>query len=244
MVALFSRRLHRAWEFTPGQPIWRLHPPVNKRIIGEVRDVEARQATFFALDAVTGSCLWRDRELHDAWWVAIERVAGDKLVLHGFSSPDSPVLHGATVVDIPGGTVVWSNREWTGNESELRDAGVDLSAVSIGEDTLFPIPCDPHGQEKAGYAFLSRWPINELAGALDFAGCGRYTIVAAHIKTGSGDTTGLMHVLRVHDTESGNVVYEDTLAAAAKGLAPDAFFVQGGVLYYLRERKTLCAVKL
>lgn len=244
MVALFSRRLRISWEFTPGLPIWRLHPPVNNHIIGEVRDTTAKRVTFFALNAVTGSCLWRDRELHDAWWVAIERVAGDKLVLHGFSSPDMPVVRGATVVDIPRCEVTWKSAGWDGDESALAEAGVDLSSGAIGEQTRFPIPCDPLGGEASGYGLASSWPIHDLPGPLEYLECGRHAVAAGHIRKRSDPSSPLMHVLKVHQAGSGKVVYEDTLAAAAHGIVLEGFFVHAGMLYYIRERQTLCAVKL
>lgn len=243
MTALFSRRLRCAWTFSPGLPIWRLHPPVNNRIIGEVRNVNAKTATFFALDATTGSCLWRDRELHDAWWVAIERVAGDTLVLHGFSSPDLPVIRGVTVVDIPRCEVIWTNNEWAGDESALADAGVDPSAAGADKESTFPIMRDPLAQE-IDRPILAFWPASDLPGPLETAECDRYTIVAGHVRTGSRDPSQLKHMLKVHESDSGKVVYADTLAAAAQGIAPEAFFLHGNMLYYIRERTTLCAVRL
>jgi len=217
---------------------------VNRRIIGEVRNAEARQTTFFALDGESGECLWRDRVFHDAWWVAIERVAGDRLVLHGFASPDSPLLRGVTVVDIPGCEVVWANKEWSGDESELAAAGVDLSAGDAGENVLFPIAYDPHGQELSQQPFVSAWPRDAIVGWIETAGHGPRTIAAAHIASGSGTAQSLAQVVKVHDAASGKVLYEDTLVGEAKGIAPEAFFVHEGTLYYIRERRTLCAVRI
>jgi hypothetical protein len=236
--------MRTAWEFTPGLPIWRLHPPVNKRIIGEVRDADARQTTFFALNVESGACLWRDRVFHDAWWVAIERVAGDTLVLHGFIAPDSPLLHGVTVVDIPGGDVVWSDKDWSGDESKLASAGIDLATGRADDDVLFPSALDPHGPELSQLPMASAWPLDAIVGWIEIAPRTRHTIAAAHIAAGSGPAQSLAQVLRIHDTASGKILYEDTLVAAAKGIAPDAFFVHDDTLYYIRERKTLCAVKV
>ncbi len=244
MVALFSRRLRPAWEFTPGLPVWRLHPPVNGRIIGEVRDPEAKRATFFALNAATGACLWRDRELHDSWWVAIERVAGDMLVLHGFQAPDYPVRRGVTVVNMLTGAVVWSDAEWTGDETALANAGVVLSGAGSAGEAIFPITHDPHDAESARNAALAKWPIDVVVGPMETAGNGDHTVVAAHVKSDRSNDASLKHLLKIHDTQTGKTLYEDTLFAAAKGIAPDAFFIHEDMLFYIRERATLCAVKL
>lgn len=244
MVTLLSRRLRAAWDFTPGSPLWRVHPPVEGRLIGEVRDPEARRASFFALDAATGRCLWRDRELHDGWWVAIERVAGDKLVLHGFASPDLPVPRGATVVDVTTGNIVWSQPDWTGDEAVLADAGV----MSTGDEALaevqFPVGQDPLDPELPQSPVAAAWPVDTIVGPFETAGYGMHTVAAAHVRSGQGAEFPFVHLLKVHDALSGKVVYEETLMAGAKGIAPDAFFIHDGMLFYIRERKTLCAVRI
>jgi hypothetical protein len=243
VVDLFSRRLRCAWEFTPGLPIWRLHPPVNGRIIGEVRNTETKRATFFALSTRTGTCLWRERELHDPWWVAIDRVAGDKLVLHGYQSPDFPVRRGVTVVDIPSGTVVWSDPGWTGDEEVLAGAG-GVPSVAVAEEAAFPVALDPHTPDPAASAVLAQWPIDRIVGPMEIAEYAGRKVVAAHLGTGQSGDAPLVHLLRVYDMQTWKILYEDTLMGAAKGIAPDAFFTHAGILYYIRERTTLCAVKL
>jgi hypothetical protein len=244
MVALFSHKLRAAWEFTPGLPIWRLHPPVGGCIIGETRDVESKRASFFALESESGRCVWRDREFHDPWWVAIERVRGDKLVLHGYTAPDQPILRGVTVVEIPGGTVVLSDAAWTGDEHLLAAAGVPLDAAGIPEETAFPDMIDPQNPGDEWPAILSGWPIDEIAGGIEIADQGSYTVSAAHVKHGSGERATLTHMLKIHNAANGRIEYDDVIVAAAKGIAPDAFFITGSMLYYIRERKTLVAVRL
>jgi hypothetical protein len=244
MTPLFSRRLRPSWEFTPGLPLWRLHPPVNGTIIGEVRDPEAKRTSFFALNAVTGDCIWRDREFHDAWWVAIERVSGDRLVLHGYTSPDFPMPKGVTVVDIPSGTCVWSDAEWTGDEQALAGAGVPHSGMESVRETIFPASHDPQDPEAVQSVVLARWPMDMVVGPMETADHGDRTVVAAHVKNGKEEQISLVQLLRVQTTRTGKVIYEDTLVAAAKGIAPDAFFIHEGMLFYIRERATLCAVRL
>jgi hypothetical protein len=243
MVALFSRRLRPAWEFTPGLPVWRLHPPVNGRIIGETRDPEAKRTTFFTVNADTGACLWRDREFHDSWWVAIERVAGDTLILHGFRSPDFPVPRGVTVVNIPTGAVVWSDAEWTGDETVLANAGVVLTGAGVSAESVFPVAHDPHEQGSVQSAVLAQWNVDAVVGSMETATRGERIVVAAHVKSTRGAETSLTQLLKIQDVRTGKVLYEDTLVASAKGFSPDAFFIHEGTLFYIRERATLCAVK-
>jgi hypothetical protein len=244
MVALFSHTLRPAWEFTPGLPIWRLHPPVDGRIIGEVRNVETQRTCFFALTADLGRCIWRDREFHDPWWVGIERVTRNRLVLHGFEAPDSPVLRGATVVDITSGNILWSDAGWNGDEVSLLNTGVEVDGAGVEDSVSFPVMIDPRKAEETEKTVVAVWPVTEIVGGIELATNGNYTIAAAHLNAGGGDMGTLRHLLKIHDSRNGKVLYEDTIAASAKGIAPDAFFLHAGTLYYIRERKTLIAVAL
>ncbi|MBP1656293.1 MAG: hypothetical protein H6Q31_894 [Bacteroidetes bacterium] len=102
-----------AWTFAPGGAIWRVHPAVAGRIVGEERDLERRRVTFFALDFPSGAPVWKGLGVAEEWWTGIERVEGELLFIHGFVSPDLPMHRGITVVDIPGGAILWSKPLWT-----------------------------------------------------------------------------------------------------------------------------------
>jgi len=112
-VSLFTRNLRVRWLYTPGATIWRVHPAVRGRILGEERDLERKQVSFFALDMATGSELWHKPGVGDPWWVGMNRVAGDLLFLHGFATPDMPVERGVTVVAAATGEFLWSRAEWS-----------------------------------------------------------------------------------------------------------------------------------
>jgi len=118
---MFSRTLKLHWEYTPGATIWRVHPAVRGRILGEERDVERKQVSFFALEMVTGAVLWHKPGVGDPWWVGMDRVAGDYIFLHGFATPDLPVKRGVTVLAAVTGEHLWSREEWS---TEKLDEGV------------------------------------------------------------------------------------------------------------------------
>ena len=100
------------------------------------------------------------------------------------------------------------------------------------------------GAETAQNVVLARWPVDMVVGPMEAADHGDHTVVAAHVKSGKGEGVPLVQLLKVQSARTGKVVYEDTLIAAAKGIAPDAFFIHEGMLFYIRERSTLCAVRL
>ena len=110
---LFTRNLKIRWLYTPGATIWRVHPAVRGRILGEERDLERKQVSFFALDMATGAVLWHRPGVGDPWWVGMNRVAGDLLFVHGFATPDLPVQRGVTVIAAATGEHLWSRTEWS-----------------------------------------------------------------------------------------------------------------------------------
>ena len=105
--------MKHSWTFSPGGTIWRVHPAVSGRFVGEERDLEQRRVTFFALDFSTGRVLWKGLAVEEKWWTGIERVDGDLLFVHSFASPDLPTHQGITVIDLAQGRVLWANPGWT-----------------------------------------------------------------------------------------------------------------------------------
>jgi hypothetical protein len=110
---MFTRTLKLRWQYTPGAMIWRVHPAVQGRILGEERDLERKQVFFFALDMATGAVLWHKPVVGNPWWVSMNRVVGDLLFLHGFATPDMPVQRGVTIVAAGTGERLWSRAEWS-----------------------------------------------------------------------------------------------------------------------------------
>jgi hypothetical protein len=112
-VSLFTRTLKLRWQYKAGALIWRIHPAVRGRIMGEERDLERKQVSFFAINMATGAVLWHKPGAGDPWWVGMDRVAEDYLFLHGFATPDLPVQRGVTVYAAATGEHLWSRAEWS-----------------------------------------------------------------------------------------------------------------------------------
>ena len=136
---MFARTLKVRWQYTPGATIWRVHPAVRGRILGEERDLERKQVSFFALDMATGAVLWHRPGVGDPWWVGMNRVVGDLLFLHGFATPDLPVERGVTVIAAATGEHLWSRSEWS-------IESVDEGSLTVREDRRegsVLLPVDP-----------------------------------------------------------------------------------------------------
>ncbi len=268
--------MKRSWTFAPGGAIWRVHPAVSGRIIGEERDLKKRTVTFFALEFPSGTVLWKRLGAQEQWWTGIDRVEGDLLFVHGFASPDLPVHQGITVVDIPLGKVLWSNSAWTlegvnGDQLIVRGdhrSGQGTLVVhsrngDILSDTTMHDPVSPAGRpwwedvafpdavsveqlstHPAGAVVLKRWDPDRISGTAELLDQPPFLFVSAAIRRKRLRGDSLDHALLVADQRTGKIVHDATLAHHARGPVMESFFVQEGILVYVKEGTMLCGARV
>ena len=80
-------------------------------ILGETRDHSRKEASFFCLEGDTGLPRWEGRKLEELWWVGIEAVQGETLLVHQFAQPSMPEHRGIVALDIDTGLERWRNDE-------------------------------------------------------------------------------------------------------------------------------------
>lgn len=83
------------------------------KIVGECRNHDQKRASFFCVDEQTGVPQWEDVKLAEPWWVGIETVHGEIVLLHEFSKPDMPEHKRIRAVDVNTGELRWHNDELT-----------------------------------------------------------------------------------------------------------------------------------
>lgn len=265
-----------SWSFSPGGTVWRVHPAVAGRMVGEERDLTQRRVTFFALDFPSGKVIWKGLDVGEQWWTGIERVEGDLLFIHGFVSPDLPMHRGITVIDIPRGAVLWSNPAWTLGSAagerltvlgeqrsgqELLTINARTGAIITADgDTAASRPSEPSWWASVAFpdaataaelaahisarTVLSQREVDALVGDVELLDRPPLLMMAAALRRKTLRGESLEHVLRVIHQESGKMVHEAILAGDARGPVMDPFFLQNGVLVYVREGTTLCGVRL
>lgn len=120
----FLRSEHLAvdWSYDAGGMVWRLMFADRGRVIGECRDREKKLASFFCLDEETGKPLWRGMALEEPWWVGIEAVLNDTVLLHTYASPDMPEHRGIRAFDVETGALRWRKDDvvyWFGSGEKV-----------------------------------------------------------------------------------------------------------------------------
>jgi hypothetical protein len=239
-------------------------------MLGEDRDPEKKTLSYFCLDSSTGNVLWRDRSFEEGWWTGIETIDRDVAVLHGFERPEMPGRKGMRVIRMESGDSLWTNPGYSlvqvGKESFLVEkqelTGGTLLRVDRHTGAVLPeradIPFEEPGESLVGVGFPDRFEPGEYPGLAEvlrrrFPGAiemmesfseGNRLVISLHESLETPDQPRYRHRILIVEREKSEVLYEDVVAATAAGIVTDAFFVQAGTLYYVRERQTLVAVRL
>lgn len=102
-----------AWTYISKGVLWRLLQSESGLFVGEDRNLESKETTFFCLDQRSGKVLWERRAFNEAWWIGVEAVHGDRVFLHGFLKPDMPQHMGITAVDLITGKIAWNKSDFS-----------------------------------------------------------------------------------------------------------------------------------
>jgi outer membrane protein assembly factor BamB len=112
LFSLFKdRKIKPAWQYETDGQLWRMLFSDSGRIVGEDRDEEKKEVTFFCLDEVSGKVLWNHVSLSEHWWIGIETLYDGIVYLHEYVKPDLPQHKGIIALEIESGTILWRNDE-------------------------------------------------------------------------------------------------------------------------------------
>ncbi len=114
IVKLFSKLLGSkpSWRYAAGGTVWKLLC-AGDTLLGDARDLNAHTASFFALQLGSGEVLWNNVTLPQQWWIGMQVIVGDTLLLHGFEKPDMPIPKGMYALDLATGTMRWADEQLT-----------------------------------------------------------------------------------------------------------------------------------
>ena len=113
-MKLFSKLLGSkpSWRYAAGGTVWKLLC-TRDILLGDARDLNAHTASFFALNLISGDVLWKGVTLPQQWWIGMQAVVGDTLILHGFEKPDMPIPKGMYAIDCATGAKQWHDEQLT-----------------------------------------------------------------------------------------------------------------------------------
>jgi hypothetical protein len=247
-------------------------PAPGGKLVGEERDVDKKRVSFFCLSLSLGTPLWKGQDFGEPWWIGIDAVYRDVLVLHRFTSPDLPEPRGITVADLESGRVLWENPDYVfvgvlqGNlVARLSARGSQRFALvnrlsgheeEKGEAVVGPPPAEREAWEEE-WVFPVELPrgdplqdVVSKAGAVDEVplssiAVGHLIVVGYHVRTADSRSEPFYRSrIALVDSNTGRINQEITLDEKVQRPMPDTFLVRGNVLYCIREHRTLAAIPL
>jgi hypothetical protein len=270
----FGRKwtLHPAWKFDSGGTIWRIHPTDSEHIVGEVRDLEKKKTTFFSIDCQSGDVRWEKRSFVDDWWVGLECVGDGKVFLHGFVVPDLPGHMKIIAADLATGKELWENSDLTfdhiesgkviayrgstgsrtffalhsssgdvidsWNETGQAEGSVRKETAPLFKDIIFPEMNRDFGDHPA---LLQLAKDRDPGSAFETLEVPPILVVSYCARRGDQE---FRQELQVYNSRIDSFVYQDIQNDNTAGFTPDSFYAQNRMLYYVKERRNLIAVRL
>jgi len=280
--SFFPRSLTTSWSFACQGTLWRLLLGERGTIVGECRDQEKKETQFFCLQGETGTLSWLHTRTEERWWIGLEAVCKNRVLIHGFETPDLPGHKRLIALDLDSGTEVWRNDEvtfWfayqsrvyvyrtmfekrvgqvldleTGEVLETHE-GIEhlatLRELARQEDPQasieFPEMLEPSGATGKFRPLIEREIRNHrLVGAIEAVVRGAFLVMNYHraAKGSSPEAPRLENQFLIFDSETGKKVYSDILIQDARAPVPDTFFVKDSSVYFIRNQKELCMVRL
>lgn len=260
----FSSRtsVKKAWSFTPGGMIWRLLPTPEGGFVGESRDPEKLQARFFHIDATHGETFWKDKAWAEPWWTGLESVFGSVVILHEYAKPDMPDHARIHAVDLRSGDLLWSSPDMTyafatgdrifalrsGMDRRV-DVALDLRTGDVLEEYASEDPAFQELRRRASEASamdLVQFPVPILGPdgreSEVIEGNG-WMVVGAYEPVPGAEPPVLRQRLTVRDG-TGRTLLTEVIHEQARAAVPDMFFTRNGMLYFLKNQRTLMAIVL
>lgn len=110
--AFRGKRLNTKWQFCANGQIWRILISDDGLIVGEDREIDKKQVSFFCLNADNGLALWRDKTLQTPWWIELSMIHRNVVFFHEFESADLPEHKRIIALDLHTGDLLWENPEF------------------------------------------------------------------------------------------------------------------------------------
>jgi hypothetical protein len=114
MLTSFLRKrgaLKPAWRYVSEGVLWRILISPGGRLVGESRDLQKMAVSFFCVDVRSGVALWEKATYGEQWWMGIEDLCGEVLLLHKYATPSMPEHKGILAIRGESGKLLWSHED-------------------------------------------------------------------------------------------------------------------------------------
>jgi len=186
-----------------------------------------------AVDVLTGKKLWEDPQLEFTG-------AGNDSVI-GWRE----MLAGQTFVELDGRSGMLRRNL---DAADIRRLKQQWLPPTEANEVKFPLPLEQLAADDPGLvaAVKEHYDAGTLAGPVEAVEQKGLIIFDYHDQSGQGTSEDPLfsNVVKVVERATGALVYSDTVSTGAHAVVPELFFLQHDMLYYIKERRTLMAVRL
>src|SRR6187402_3459189 len=82
-------------------------------LVFEIRDNQRKQVSFAALNVKDNSWLWQNKMSEEMWWVNLNGVSSDRILLTMYTETNNPDKKGILVYDLSSFTLCWWNNDFS-----------------------------------------------------------------------------------------------------------------------------------
>ncbi len=240
--------------------IWRILPDTHSNLFAvELRDEQSRKVVFHGLDSATGEILSEIYPTHDDWWVGIECVYNQKMILHGFEDEENPTHSGVYCYDLRNGKLLWSfpshrmntfSHDFVLMQSEETVTIVDWSGESVAQSAKSEViesdrlqSPSPYSQESEYFNTVSQF-ISERFGQhpielIEYLETEQLIMISYNFAE-SGKLTNQLKVLTI----DGEIVLEEVLGTGLKGIGVNTFFLSQNQLIFTKDKTELVSYSI
>jgi outer membrane protein assembly factor BamB len=268
-----------AWVYRADGVVWRVVPTGAGVFVGEDRNLQEKQVSFFCVNQMTGEVLWKGISFDERWWIGIEAVHSDRVFLHGFSKPDMPDHKKILALELLTGRTAWSNEDMRfilaveesvfaskdtingrmifelnlrtgsmlhslGDHPEVLNAAKSRLQVMANDGAEFPFPLGESllmNEPKIALVY-KHCRRDDVVGSIEVVDKDNFLFFGYHEKGNMGGR--LRHTLKIIDQNNGDLLFAETLNQSLQNAVPDSFFLQGNMIYFVKERSSLTGVNI
>mgnify|MGYP001049037727 CR=1 FL=1 len=249
--------------------IWKIIADQNASLlVVQIRDGEAYQTSFAAIETQKQVVLWKNFTLEENWWVGMSLVHQNVLLLHTYPDTQKPQSQGLIAVDITSQEILWQTEELNFYEA-IHDKIVVTSPTTSGDfyltidiktrkvlerfqelppefarknenkSMIFPF----HYQDETAYfqtvaIFLKKKFNLQIVQAVDYLEYDNFIIIS-YFYENAGE---LMNNLMVLD-HNGMALFHQNIEKQLTGIGLDTFFVFKNELFFVKHKALLQSLK-
>ncbi len=228
--------------------IWKIETDHKEPYIAiETRDISNRTTAFSAYNYQSGECLFKEITVEDSWFWSLDRISNGMFFLHSYVHESNPQHKGIIAIE-PSGETAWQqfnialhevtadgivvyNPNIQPKTFELLNA-IDGSVISAKVEIFNPVIRNIIAPTFVDDDSLIKHLIPpNTQGPILHCSFNNQEIIAYHTKNG----TLFDQTLRIFKDDT--LLLEVNLASGIQKLNPEAFFIEGGQLFCIRNMK-------